>query len=516
MRRDLLGLLLLFLAFSPTLVWIVQAWLEPDSYFAHGPLLVLVCLWFLWERRRELARSPIQRSRTGLVLLVGFLFVHLCAQALQVDSISGAVFVPALFAWFLAMRGTAPLRTAAAPLGTLFFAIPLPLFVTGRLAYGLKHLATAGSVGLGNLFGMGLTQEGAKIRIPDLADPMLVGDACSGLRSLVALTALGYVFAAFLSRRGIKGKVILVLLAVPVALAANFTRVTVLAAIARHKGLAFATGTAHDVSGYLIYLWAIVLLMLLDRWLPGGKPAGGRLGSSKGKSAGADAPAGSTLVAPPMSEQRGTALRVNWLAVWIVTIGLGLPAAALGFYRPMDSPGRHSEMIPRETQGFRAVADHPLSERWYALLGTRDVVWRDYEHKESGRRLTVTALFHGRNWKSVHPPEVCLQASGFEVEGLSIRSFPEGDITRKIAMLESDYQGRGFLSAYLYGGRDFTTPYYGRFFLENLPSALFRQHTVGYLLRVDVEKRDLDQVQAEALLAGFLKEFLPFMEAAVR
>jgi len=506
MIHELTGLLLLLAAFAPTLVWIVQGWLEPNSYFAHGPLLVLACLWFLRDRSRELASVPWRPSRLGLVALSLLLLIHLGAQALQVDSLSGAVFVPALLAWWLAERGGASLRIAAAPLGTLFFAVPLPLLVTGRLAYGLKHLATAASVLLGNLFGMGLSQEGAKIRIPGLVDPLLVGDACSGLRSLVALLALGYVFSAFLSRRGTKGKVILVLLAVPVALMANFTRITILAAIARHKGLAFATGTVHDISGYMIYLWAIVLLLLLDRWLPGSGPT---------KSlAVAETP--TEPVAGPEEGvlSRGTAgRRIQRLTLTSVLL-LGLPAMALGFYRPTDPPERLSQRLPRVAGSFRAATDHPLSERWYSLLGTRDVLWRDYRHEPSGRVLTVTALFHGRNWKSVHPPEVCLQASGFEVEGRSLRSL--GDSGHKVAILHADYRGRGFISAYLYGGRGFTTPFYSTFFLENLPSALFRMHTVGFLLRVDLEMRDLDRLQSETLLADFLTEFLPFMEAAVR
>jgi len=443
-------------------------------------------------------------SRTGLVLLALFLLVHLAAQALQVDSLSGSVFVPAIFAWFLTVRGPATLRIAAAPLGALFFAIPLPLFVTGRLAYGLKHMATSGSVAFGNLFGMDLVQEGAKIRIPGLAEPMLVGDACSGLSSLVALTALGYVFAVFLSRRGLKGKILLVVLAVPVALLANFIRITVLASIAGHMGLAFATGTAHDISGYLIYLVAIVLLLLLDHWLPGSS----RQTKSTRPSAQSSAPANTDAPGSPAGRARTATL--------VVILALGLPATALGFYRPVDPPDRLSAEIPYETTHFEAANDHEISDRWYALLGTRDVVWRDYKHKSSGRLLTVTGLFHGRNWKSVHPPEVCLQASGFEVENLSIRTMAHDASPLQIAMLESEYQGRKFLSAYLYGGRGFTTPYYSSFFLENLPSAIFRSQTVGFLLRVDIEMRDLDQVQAETLLSGFLEEFLPYMEAAVR
>jgi exosortase len=513
-RRDLPSLILLLLAFLPTLVWIVDGWFLPDSYFSHGPLLVLVCLWFLRDRRKELLQVSVQPSRTGLALLLCFLLVHLASQTLQIDSISGAVFVPAIFAWFLALRGRASLRIAAAPLGALFIAVPMPVLVTGRLAYELKHVATAASVALGNLFGMELTQEGAKIRIPGLADPMLVGDACSGLSSLVALTALGYVFAVFISRRGLKGKALLVLLAVPVALAANFTRITVLAAIAKHKGLVFATGIAHDISGYLIYLWAIVLLLLLEKWLPG-RPV------ERQETGLPETGTPETGTQETGTQESGRGRRWTRKAVFVVILGMGLPAAAMGFYRPVDPTERVpterlSEQIPGETRHFKALSDHKLSERWYALLGTRDVIWRDYEHLESGRRLTVTALFHGRNWKSVHPPEVCLQASGFEIEGLSIRSLGKASHATQIAILETDYEGRGFLSAYLFGGPGFTTPFYGTFFLQNLPSAIFRSHTVGFLLRVDVEKRDLDQVQAETLLASFLAEFLPYMKAAVK
>ena len=59
MKRDLPGLLLLLLAFSPTMVWIVQGWLEPESYFAHGPLLVLLCLWALREKHRKYGFSRL-------------------------------------------------------------------------------------------------------------------------------------------------------------------------------------------------------------------------------------------------------------------------------------------------------------------------------------------------------------------------------------------------------------------------------------------------------------------------
>ncbi|MEZ5989677.1 MAG: exosortase/archaeosortase family protein [Planctomycetota bacterium] len=489
------------LAFLPTLLWAVDGWLRPEGWFEHGPLLVLAGLWFLHERRGRITALPRLPAPRATAVLAALLLVHFAAQLLQVDSLSGLVVVPAVAALFWALEGPARLRPALAPIGCFLFAIPLPMLVTGRLAYELKHLATGGAVVLGNLLGLGLTQEGARIWIAGVQEPLLVGDACSGLRSLTALVALGYVYACFLSRRGVGGKALLVALAVPIALGANFVRIAALALLARGQGMAFATGTAHDVSGYAIYVAAALVLFAADRLLPGARPA---------------PPARAAPPAPgdgaPPAPVPAAAPRTG--AILAVLCALGLPALWLGFDRPGDPVDRLGPSVPSATKSFRALRDLPLSDRWYGLLGTHDVVWREFEHVDSRRRLVLTIVFHGRNWKAVHPPETCLAASGYEVRARSIRGLPGRD--EELAVLESEHRGGTFLSAYLYGGRDFRTPRYTTFVLANLPAALLRRDTRGYLLRVDLEVGDLERAAAEALLAAFLAEMLPELDALLR
>ncbi|MFQ5507298.1 MAG: exosortase C-terminal domain/associated protein EpsI, partial [Planctomycetota bacterium] len=478
------------LAFVPTIVWMVQSWLLPDSYFAHGPLLILAGLWFLLERRRQLAAAPRVPSRLGLLLLALALLLHLAGQALMVDSLSGLSFVPALLAFILAFEGRARLRIAAAPLCCFFFAVPLPLFVSGKIAYGLKHVATQGAVFLGNLFGLGLEQEGARILVPGQELPLLIGDNCSGLRSLTALISLGYLFAFFLSPRKPAGRLLFLAIAAPLALVVNFVRIAVLAALAGSRGVAFATGTAHEVSGYAIYLGAIVVLLLLDRVLPG-----------------------RTLREPaPSPEGGGPAAepgRVRPLATLVLAL-LGLPAAVLGCLHPAGLVRPLAALVPRQSEHFVAVRDHPLSERWYRMLGTRDVCWRSYEHRSSARRVVLTNVFHGRNWKSVHPPQVCLKASGFELMGEENHSFeiPEERLTCNV--LTASYRKTRYMIAYVYGGPDFTTPSYFRFFLRNLPKTILRRPIRGFLLRVDMPwPGSMPRDDAEALLGSFLAEYLP-------
>ena len=482
-------LLLFLLAFAPTLVWMGQGWFAPGSYFGHGPLLVICGIVFL----RRVAKDPravrVQASKPAAVLFTVLLVLHVFAQTIQVDSLSGMLMVPTALALVWALYGAVILRLVAPAIGCFFFAVPLPIFVTGRLAYGMKDIAASCAVFIGNLAGLGLEQDGAKLIIPGQDLPLLVGDACAGLRSLVALTALGYVFAFFLTDRRPVGRILLLLSALPVALMANFLRIAVLAGIATVKGVPYAAGPAHEISGYLVYLAAIFLLFVIDRFLPFRRAKA--IGDGE-----ALLPVASVAVVPAKATR---------LAVLLLL--LGLPAVFLGFYRPSDPRMGLASQVPEETAQFKSLGDEEISERWYGLLGTRDVCWRRYEHKQEKYRINLTAVFHGNNWKSIHPPDSCLAASGFSIETQETRSFRLGDQELTLAVLQAKKRRHAYLVAYAYLG----------FFLENLPAAVLRRPTRGCLFRVDVPLDANSSVpDAEKRLSTFLGEILPPIRALLK
>ncbi len=503
MKTKFAAWILLLAVFSGTLLWCVQGWMHPAGYFEHAPLLLLVAGYFFYRRRRDWARRPSRFSPRGAALLAVLLFLHLAAAALQVDSFSGFLLVPALFALLWTLEGWERLRVAAPSLGLLFLAVPFPVFITGRIAYGLKHLATAASVFLGNLFGMGLVQDGATIHIPGQPEVLLVGDACSGLKSLVALFALGYIFAFLLGRRRLLWRIFFLFASVGTALLANFVRITVLAWIASKKGVAYASGPAHDISGTFLYLGAIGFLLLLDHWIP-----------SLGDKDKADR-ARPLPDAPPPQGDRPSLSRGQALALFLPLLLLGGPAGFLSWVKAGEPEGRLAPRIPARLGVFERVEDYPLSERWYALLGTRDVCWRRYRDRRSGRELVLTVVFHGNNWKSVHPPQTCLEASGFDLEKEELRRLDnEG---REVRFVEARKEGESYLVAYLYGGRDFETGSYLRFFLHNSPKALFRLPVRGFLLRADLPVvPGLQRSEAEQLLADFLRTALPIVNRLVK
>ncbi|MEE9127987.1 MAG: archaeosortase/exosortase family protein [Planctomycetota bacterium] len=97
-----------------------------------------------------------------------------------------------------------------------------------------------------------------------------VADACGGLRSLVALTTLGYVLAFFFGSDSIKRRVALLVAAMPLALLMNVLRIIGLCVMARTWGVDYAGRGGHTIMNGAE--WVLDLLGLLaidfgiDRW----------------------------------------------------------------------------------------------------------------------------------------------------------------------------------------------------------------------------------------------------------
>jgi len=93
-----------------------------------------------------------------------------------------------------------------------------------------------------------------------------VAPECSGLRSLLAMTAL-MAFYAWYSQKTPARKWLLFLFCIPVAVVANICRIILVVAAAAFFGQETAMGLWHDYSGYPIFLISVFLMLALDRLL---------------------------------------------------------------------------------------------------------------------------------------------------------------------------------------------------------------------------------------------------------
>ena len=83
-----------------------------------------------------------------------------------------------------------------------------------------------------------------------------VADPCSGLRSLLAMTALTAGYAYFTQKTLFK-KWILFLACIPLAIASNVARVITVALVAEALGDKVALGLYHDYSTYIVFSVAV-------------------------------------------------------------------------------------------------------------------------------------------------------------------------------------------------------------------------------------------------------------------
>jgi len=128
----------------------------------------------------------------------------------------------------------------------------------------MKLLAAEAGASLINWFNIPVYRTGSIVYLPNTS--LTIGSPCSGLRSLISLTALGALFA-YLSDLSRVKKVMLFISAIPLALAANVLRIGMLLWVAYVYGHDVATGRFHDISGILVFIFAIVGLMVVNRIL---------------------------------------------------------------------------------------------------------------------------------------------------------------------------------------------------------------------------------------------------------
>jgi EpsI family protein len=164
---------------------------------------------------------------------------------------------------------------------------------------------------------------------------------------------------------------------------------------------------------------------------------------------------------------------------------MALPLALLSETRPYTQSSGRARQLPAVAGPYALQTswDGDLTTRHFQLLGTDDVTWRGY--RIGGETCYVVAVFHTSNWKSVHPPHVCLLGSDMEiVKDDTIALGDQGEQVGRIE-LSTKQQHRPYVCLYAYGARDLCTGSYLTFFLHHAPRALFRASNDGFLLRVE-------------------------------
>lgn len=250
---------------APTVLLIARAsWTDEQSQ--QGPIVLAIGGWLLWRRWGEMraAGGPGSRMLTllgltacGLAYAAGRLASLFLVEAYALYGF-GVCAVYALVGW----RGVAK---GFFPLVFLAFAAPVPFFVGFPVTTQLRLWISETTVAILRGVGVGAARDGLTLFIENYR--IEIAEACSGMNSLLALTALGLCYVHI--RRdptfvfyGLMFPIIVVF-----AVIANLVRVLCLALLTLWAGDAVAQGLLHETLGFITFGVALGLTFVTDAGL---------------------------------------------------------------------------------------------------------------------------------------------------------------------------------------------------------------------------------------------------------
>ncbi|MCU0791417.1 MAG: exosortase/archaeosortase family protein [Opitutaceae bacterium] len=411
---------------AAALAWAWLMWPQwtsnPD--LSHG-VLALPMLWMLWKRACEEGaregglgeRRLLAGTLAGMLgLAATLLLATVYAVALGWDAVPTSFLLSAALA---AVLGLGILQAAARPVAwvrlgwpvavllvTVLLSSPLPPGTYARLTAGLQEAITVGVVETLRFFGVPALRSGNVINLGTTS--VGVEEACSGVRSLVSCVLAGLVLSALLLRSPWR-RLVLVLVAAPLALLTNFARSLTLTLLARN-GVDIA-GAWHDWLGFAVLGVTTALLGALAFGMEEAPPQPQATDVATARTSGK---VGSVLWRTSAGLSAGSlAVAACWLG--FVLMRTNVPAASSASVPSLE------RMIPASPSGGWMVSTREDLGRFANILQTDHLLERVYSKiDDTGRpvQVTVYAAWWPAGTASVstvaaHTPEACWPGTGW-------------------------------------------------------------------------------------------------------
>lgn len=232
----------------------------------HAPVVLAFIAVAFWRERHALNWSASRhavKSAFALALLgAGLYFLGRSQSFYQLEGLGLVVLIVAAI---LLVGGFDGLRCYLFPCFMLLFVIPIPGSVADHLLVPLKLILSQGITDLFHALGYPVSNHGVILNVGFYQ--LQIADACAGLRSLISLSAIGFLFIYLLppSRGAIS--VLLLLLTPTLALSANFLRVALLVLITYYFG-GDAGAASHDLAAYceivIVLIFFVLARLLLE------------------------------------------------------------------------------------------------------------------------------------------------------------------------------------------------------------------------------------------------------------
>lgn len=245
----------------PTLLRLAQLSWSTEAG-AHGPIVLATAIWLIWRE------SDCLRNGTRQSLWPGALTLLLALPSYAVGRITSILMLESLALYLVMLTlvflcyGGGILRHFWFPFFYLLFLITPPenwLFVATQ---PLKMALTHTSVDLLSAVGLAVGSSGSTIQVGGYQ--LLVATACSGLNSLIGISAISLFYVHLRHGSEPRYAFVLMLLLLPIALLTNLLRIMGLVLATHWFGSDVVEGFAHEAAGLGTFALALVLLFGID------------------------------------------------------------------------------------------------------------------------------------------------------------------------------------------------------------------------------------------------------------
>jgi exosortase len=245
----------------PTLLRLAQiSWTTEAG--AHGPIVLATGLWLIWHDRNRAVGALAPPLWPGLLMVLGALvsyFVGRVSGIMMAEGLS-AIAICVISAYLL--MGARVMARFGFHIFYLCFIVSPPenwIFVATR---PIKAALSDWAVEILGLIGLPAAQAGATIFIGFYQ--LQVAAACSGLYSMIGITAIGSFYIYIRHGADVSYAVLMALLILPFAMFINFLRIITLILVTYQFGDGAAFQISHDYGGLFTFALAILMLMGFD------------------------------------------------------------------------------------------------------------------------------------------------------------------------------------------------------------------------------------------------------------
>lgn len=475
----------LFALFARDWAAMASQWWDSSTY-NHVLVVPAILAWLVWQRAPQLARLTPQAWWPGVGLTAGALFVWLLGDISGTATLNQLGVVAAMQASTIAILGPRVGWALLFPLAYALFLVP----IGDELVPVLQMVTAEITIWLTHLSGVPAEIEGVFIDTP--VGLFEVAEACSGVKFLVAMVALGALVAHVCFRSWTR-RALFMVVAVVLPILANGVRAWGTIYIAQSRGVQFAAGFDHVLYGWFFFALVMAALLAIS-W---------RFFDRSFDDAFIDGKALALASWPCGLERWNGKGRVVLAALAATMLAmLAWSHGARGVEAPMppvidlpEVPGWQRTAIdhgyPWEPR--MGGADHRLIASYADGQGHRvDVAFALYGAQEEGREaggFGEGALPSDSDWRWLSPAPAPLGGEGDRLQALGIH--------QRVAW-----------TWYRHG--DWTGSSRARLKLANVADSL--TFTARPTMTLILSAEDTDQQQAEAVLAAFVQSVAPLPE----